>query len=528
MRQAALSLVVVLALATVSPVRGQIPIGILVNDPNRQMRSAIIYSSPRGAAEESLVGTLDAPLPPARFGSAVIVAGAMEQPEVRTPAPSSELLPAASNPISLAGLQLTPGLTATQDDTFPLLRSDDEFRPVLQVSGARPMFFAARRDAADPAQSQPANLRISGVFTYKYTDATTPAAAGDENYKGPGADNPSVNELSLELGMTLTLSRDTSVFVDLNTDYTSDSGTVVDLERGYLDARDILGVRGLGFRIGRDAVRLGPTGLLLEEVLHDDDRRDGVEVWLPQIGPIHLFGLLQYALEDWSTTRRVWAGRAEALVAPGWTLGFNVRGDTASAADAGMCPGTDCATGGGFGADLEGTIIPGVGVTLSYASYTQTADIARAYYQAVLTLDLDRLAGMQRLQPLLTLWYKNFDPYSIPGGDGTVPRGGLLTPDDFHLFNINDNLTAVGSRLDLQLLQNLAFFALGEWGNYKNGGPGYNVYSGGLRYSLPGNVVVKLTYNTYTVAGGIVTTSPVSGLQLSDARVWQVELTKNW
>jgi hypothetical protein len=328
--------------------------------------------------------------------------------------------------------------------------------------------------------------------------------------------------------MTLTLGRNVSAFADLNTDYTSDSGTVVDIERLYLDAHDIFGVSGLGFRIGRDAIRLGPTGLLLEEVLHDDDRRDGIQVWLPRMGPITVFGLLQYALEDWSTTRRVWAGRAEAPVFPGWTLGLNIRGDTASAADAGPCPSIDCATGSGVGVDLEGTIAPGVGLTMSYASYTQTADVARSYYQATLTFDMERLAGMQRLAPLLTLWYKNFDPYTIPGGDGSVPRGGFLTPDDFHLFNVNDNLTAVGSRLDLQLLQNVSFFALGEWGTYKNSGPTYNVYSAGLRLSFPSNIIVKLAYNAYTVAGGAVTTSPISGIELSNARLWEVELTKSW
>jgi hypothetical protein len=165
---------------------------------------------------------------------------------------------------------------------------------------------------------------------------------------------------------------------------------------------------------------------------------------------------------------------------------------------------------------------------MSYASYTQTADVARSYYQATLTFDMERLAGMQRLAPLLTLWYKNFDPYTIPGGDGSVPRGGFLTPDDFHLFNVNDNLTAVGSRLDLQLLQNVSFFALGEWGTYKNSGPTYNVYSAGLRLSFPSNIIVKLAYNAYTVAGGAVTTSPISGIELSNARLWEVELTKSW
>jgi hypothetical protein len=39
---------------------------------------------------------------------------------------------------------------------------------------------------------------------------------------------------------------------------------------------------------------------------------------------------------------------------------------------------------------------------------------------------------------------------------------------------------------------------------------------------------VKLAYNAYTVAGGAVTTSPISGIELSNARLWEVELTKSW
>jgi hypothetical protein len=285
---------------------------------------------------------------------------------------------------------------------------------------------------------------------------------------------------------------------------------------------------GLNFRVGRDAIRLGPVGLLLEEVLHDDDRRDGVQVWLPPIGPIHLTAFMQWALADWTTTRRLLGGRADAQLAPGWILGLNYRADTASAADAGTCPGTDCATGSGYGVDLEGNVAPGLNLVLSYATYTQTGDVARVYYQASLVIDLETLARMPRFGPVVTVWYKNFDPYTIPGGLGSVPRGGFLTPDSFHLFNVNDNLTAVGSRLDLRLLNNLTVFALGEWGTYKDGGPGYSVFSAGARYNLPHNVVIKITYNTYSVDGSMVTTSPVSGLQLADTRLYEVEVTKSW
>ena len=178
--------------------------------------------------------------------------------------------------------------------------------------------------------------------------------------------------------------------------------------------------------------------------------------------------------------------------------------------------------------DFEGGVAPGVALTLSYGSYTQTGDVARAHYQAQLVFDLKELAGIQGFEPVLTVWYKNFDPYTIPGGDGTVPRGGFLTPDDVKLFNINDNLTAVGALLELQLLSNAAFFVTGEWGTYKDGGPTYSVYSAGLEFSFPDNLAVKLTYNAYTVPGGSVTTTSVSEIALSNATVYQLEVTKSW
>ncbi len=221
-------------------------------------------------------------------------------------------------------------------------------------------------------------------------------------------------------------------------------------------------------------------------------------------------------------------GRAESEVFAGWTLGVNYRADTAATADAGLCPGSTCATGSGLGVDLEGIIVSGLTLTQAYGRYTQTGDVARGYFEAELLFDLKELAVIQQFEPVLTIWYKNFDPYTIPGADGSVPRGGFLTPDDFKLFNINDNLTAVGAQLELQLVSNVAFFALGEWGTYKAGGPTYNVYSAGMEFSFPDNITVKFSYNAYTVAGGSVITSPVSGIELSNATVHQIEFKKSW
>jgi hypothetical protein len=373
----------------------------------------------------------------------------------------------------------------------------------------------------------PAPLQVSGALTYTYNDAAVPAPPGNRNYTGPGASMPQTTEPGLELCITITPTPSLALFADVSTKAPSDSPSLITIDRLYLDLPNTLSVQDLRLRLGRDRISLGPLGLLLNEV-DIGGERDGFQTWLPSIGPVRLFSFLQYALDDRSTTRRLWGGRAESQVLPGVTLGVNYRADIAAAADAGPCPSVNCATGSGFNLDLDGTIGPGLAFTLAYGSYTQTGEVARAYYNAEAVFDFQKLTGMA-LHPVLTVWYKNLGPYTIPGSDGTVPQGGFLTPDDFKLYNVNDNLDAVGANLELRLAENMAFFALGEWGTYKNGGSPYRLTSAGLNFMFPDSgIEVKLTYNAYTVAGGTVTTSPVSGTVLSNATVYQIELTKSW
>ena len=396
-------------------------------------------------------------------------------------------------------------------------------KPALAAAGEA---FAREVAKCDPALDRSIPLQVSGALTFTYADAAVPAPPGNSNYTGPGASMPQTTEPGLEVCITLAPTPDVGLFADVSAKAPSDSASLITIDRLYLDLPNTLGVRDLRFRVGRDRVSLGPLGLLLNEV-DIEGQRDGFQTWLPSIGPVRLFGFYQYALDDRSTTRRVWGGRAESQVLPGLTLGANYRADIAEAADVGPCPSVDCATGSGFSLDLDGNLGPGLALTVSYGSYTQTGDVAQAYYTAEAAFDLKTLAGMD-LHPILTVWYKNLDPYTIPGSDGTVPQGGFLTPDDFKLFNINDNLGALGGSLELRLASNVVFFALGEWGAYKSGPP-YSVTSLGLDFMFPdSNIEVKLTYNAYTVAGGTVITSPASGIELSNATVYQIEVTKSW
>ena len=143
---------------------------------------------------------------------------------------------------------------------------------------------------------------------------------------------------------------------------------------------------------------------------------------------------MQYALDDglqvgnWTSTRRVWGARAEAEVATGWTVDVSYRADTAADVEVGPCPGMGCNVGNGFSGGVEGNLMPGVDLIVEAATYTQLGDIGRWYDEASLALDLQQLLRIQSLQPVLTLWVKDFDPYTPPLD---APLGHLLTPDDF-------------------------------------------------------------------------------------------------
>src|SRR5579875_3362418 len=222
----------------------------------------------------------------------------------------------------------------------------------------------------------------------------------------------------------------------------------------------------------------------------------------------------------WTTGCSSATGRRRAA----WALTVSYRADTAADVNGGACPGIGCNTGSGFSAGIQGALVPGIDLVVEAASYTQSGDIARWYYEPSLTLDLQQLLRLPA-QPVFRIWYKNFDPYTAPLD---APLGHLLTPDEFGVFNINDNLTGLGGRLDVAVTPSLGLFGLAEWGTYKDGGPNYTVYSVGIKYSLTTDILIKLSYNSYQVDGGTVTTSPISGLQLANAQMYELELTKSF
>lgn len=386
--------------------------------------------------------------------------------------------------------------------------------------------------SATPAD-QPSPIHITGVLMYRLFNDPYPPVAGGANLNAltPTPAFPTIHDGIVETATTWTFSPSVYLFADLTLENTTGAGfSPSDIEEAFLDAHNLFGVSGLGLRLGRDRVKLGVTGLLLDENVFDGGRRDIVEARLNQVGPFSFLGFMQYALDDglqlgnWTSSRRVWGGSVAMRVLRNVTVYGAYRTDTADAGEVGTCPGQGCNVGSGWSVGLEADLTPAVNVTVEAATYTQQGDIARWYYEPSIAFDLQQLFGLPA-QPVLTFWYKNFDPYTAPLD---APLGHLLLPADFSAFNTNDNVTAVGGKLNLTVLPTLSVFLEAEWGSYKNGGPNYNVYSVGAAYSITTDVVAKVSYNSYLVDGGVVTTSPITGLQLSNAQIFMVELTKTF
>jgi copper resistance protein C len=425
---------------------------------------------------------------------------------------------------SVLSLEPVAGLQDLPVDTRPPTPGIDAAPPP-----GYPTLDAASSDP--PLLSLPSNIQVSGIMLYRFIgNSVSPVAGGNNLNDITPSPYPTLSDGTLEVAVNWTLSPSVSVFADLSPEYNTDmQWAPSDIEEAFIDVHDLLDLPGFGVRLGRDRIKLGFDGLLLDEGVFDSGRRDGVEMRETQLGPVSILGFMQYAVDDglqvgnWSSTRRVWGARAEAQVVPGWMVGVSYRADTAEDGEVGPCPGIGCNVGSGFSAGVEGNLTAGVDLIVEAATYTRLGDIARYYYESDLALNLQQLLRIQSVQPVLTFWYKNFDPYTAPLD---APLGHLLTPDDFGLFNTNDNLTAGGARLDVALTPVLSVFALAEAGTYKDAGPNYYVYSFGVKYSLSTNTLIKAAYNAYWVAGGVVTTSPVTGLQLSDDQIVEVDLQR--
>jgi len=313
------------------------------------------------------------------------------------------------------------------------------------VAQLPPVLSAGPGGPADP----PSPIQINGVLMYRLFSDPYPPVAGGANLNAltPVPGLPNINDGIIETAINWTLSPNVSFFADLTLENTTGVDfNSSDVEESYLDIHNLLGASGFGMRIGRDRIKLGAEGLLLDENVFDGGRRDGIEARMTQLGPLSFLGFVQYSLDDglqvgnWSSSRRVWGGAVSGQIMPGWTVDVAYRTDTAAAPEVGPCPGIGCNVGAGWSVGLDAAVTRAVDFTIEVASYTQQGDVARWYYEPMVAFDLQQLLGLPG-QPQLTLWYKRFDPYTAPLD---APLGHELLPGDFSAFNTNDNLTGWG------------------------------------------------------------------------------------
>jgi hypothetical protein len=215
-------------------------------------------------------------------------------------------------------------------------------------------------------------------------------------------------------------------------------------DRSFLDWTTAFGVPGLRLRLGRDVIGLGPIGLLMDAV-YFNDRREGLRADAT-LGPFTLMGFAQWSTLAQHTPAYLVGGRVSFAPIPGWTLGVNVRSDQNP-----WDPGTPGGTGTGFGADVVGDLVRGLRLRVEYATYTPTALPTRNFLYADLRLDLEALAGIAVLRPVLTVWYRSQDPQVFPAGS---PRVDPVRPDFLGVPVFGAGATwrvdTFGGRLDLR------------------------------------------------------------------------------
>jgi hypothetical protein len=526
-----------LALVVAGPVAGFWAPGILTQVAGPLVPSRWEWNVPPAAP--AAVWPADAvpavQLPPASPGLLADGSPALEPPVLESAPPglaSVQILPPV---IAAPGFTEAPSGTpggASMRSTFPAgilveAASSAATSPVLQAQASGPVIG----QAADPSP-----IQINGILMYRLLSnpypTTDPASLANLNDLSPTPDFPTINDGTLETAINWTFSPSFNLFADLSLESTTGEVSPLaasDIEEAYLDVHNF-GIPGLSVRLGRDRIRLGVDGLLLDENVYDGGRRDGIEAQLAQVGPFTFLAFMQYAVDDglqignWMSSRRLWGGQVTAQILPGWTFDAAFRDDTADPAEVGPCPGIGCNVGSGWSVGVEGAVTRAINVSVEVATYTQSGDIARWYYEPSVAFDLQQLLGLPA-QPLLTFWYKNFDPYTAPLD---VSLGNFLLPGDFSIYNINDNINAVGGELDVAVTPVVGVFLVAEAGSYKGGGPNYSVYSMGAKWSYTADQIIKVSYNIYQVDGGVVQTSPVSGTGLSTAQVLLVEWTKTF
>lgn len=491
-RKLALSLAAVLVLALVAPVVGQ-PFADVPT--NHWAYDAIAELAAKGLVEGFPDGTFKGNQPLTRYEMAMIVARIIARIEAIPTPPPPEVRRADLDAVRRDLTAATGRIAASERTIATLQRLVNEFRAELQALGVR---VTALEEELSALRARLDNTRIAGSLDVSYISPVAQANLGGTplvgNLAGLGYTFGAA-DLAQRIRLTYTGSIAPGVTATLRSRYYSTQGAnTVDFDRAYLTVDNLFGLEGLWLRVGRDAITLGPIGLLLNEG-NGNDRRSGVYARY-SLAPFTLFGFAQWADAAQAAAATVAGGRLSLAVIPGWTVGVNYRADMPNGA-AGFQEGS------GWSADLSGSLLAGLDVTVEYASYdNRTLAQTGAYWQARANLDLAQLLGIETLNPKLSLWYKDFDPLRIPR-----PRAGLQSPDFYPLFYFTPNLRAFGARLDLQLLENVTGWALGEWGNFKTpllapySGDSWNLFEAGFTWTVAPKVNVTVFYVTASAGG---------------------------
>jgi len=517
-RKLVLSLAAVLVLALVAPVVGQ-PFADVPT--NHWAYDAIAELAAKGLVEGFPDGTFKGNQPMTRYEMAMIVARIIARIEAIPTPPPPEVRRADLDAVRRDLTAATGRIAASERTIATLQRLVNEFRAELQALGVR---VTALEEELSALRARLDNTRITGLFDATYYVPVTSLILGaglTDIDPGPGfvgqiTGSPLIGNLAasqyvfgsadlwprVRLNYTGSVAPGVTVFLRAR-NFSTVGGVAerVDFDRAYITVDNLFDVPGLWLRAGRDTVTLGPIGLLLDEG-NGNERRTGVYVRY-RMDPITLFGFAQWAAADQGTPATVYGGRLAVALVPGWTFGVNYRADQLQGAVAAANPAVGPQQGSGWSADLAGTLLAGLRLTAEYATYDNTTLAATgSYWQARLDLDLAQLLGIETLSPRLGLYYKDFDDLVIPR-----PRAGLRSPDTPLMFFYTPDLRAFGARLDLQLLENVKAWALGEWGNFKTplvaplSGDSWSLFEAGFTWTAAPKVDVTVHYTTASAGG---------------------------
>ncbi|MDR7485843.1 MAG: S-layer homology domain-containing protein [Armatimonadota bacterium] len=387
-----------------------------------------------------------------------------------------------------------------------------EFRAELAALGVR---VTAVEEELAALRGRLDHVKITGDMRYRYNVFPSNTPSGSATVRSPDA------RLRGRLTFTSqpTANPNVTAVIRLRADNTAGAGPggiadtrfgntlvfqTVSFDLMYLDVRNTWGADL--WRIGRQAYSIAPYGFG-GGLLFDPGNSAGAVIGFTSgvndglrsdwtFGPIKLeVGLWRDNLlfacpappgittTGLCTQSRYWDYKTvratTTALLPGWTLGGTYY-------DQGQFNPSDLLTffavGRGWGADLSGTLIPGVTLYIDWASYTarweNTAATLVTYPAATAwrvggRVDLERVAGISTWSPMLDWAYQNYGPMPFDAGTGLVATPPFYTYGTTVFGQTYAwNMRGWVGRLSLTLSPRTSFFAHYEGGTVLTAVPG--------------------------------------------------------